>query len=59
MTLPRGRLRSGFFRYTNGYDTCTVEYETWFGDQATNLFKLLHFLELEWSPSEPYLNLVT
>ena len=41
-----------FFRYTKDYDICTVEYETWFEDPTTNLYKLFDFLQLGWSQSE-------
>jgi hypothetical protein len=46
-----------FFRYTNGYDTCTVEYETWFDEPSANLVKLLRFLELRWDQSQLDLDL--
>jgi hypothetical protein len=46
-----------FFRYTNGYDICTLEYETWFDEPSTNLGKLLNFLELRWDQTELDLDL--
>jgi len=47
-----------FFRYTNSYDFCTVEYETWFDDPSVNLEKLSKFLDLQWQQSETDLGLV-
>src|SRR5262249_31713476 len=46
-----------FFRYTNGHDICTLEYETWFDDPPTNLEKLRNFLDLRWDQTELDLDL--
>jgi hypothetical protein len=35
-----------FFRYTQGSEFCTIEYESWFEDPALNLAKLRNFLDL-------------
>jgi SAM-dependent methyltransferase len=41
-----------FFRYTQGLDYCTVEYETWFEDPSINVGRLQNFLDLHWEQSE-------
>lgn len=41
-----------FFRYARAYETCVVEYETWFGDALFNAAKLRSFLGLPWQQSE-------
>ena len=35
-----------FFRHSRKADICTIEYDEWFGDRATNLEKLQRFLGL-------------
>jgi hypothetical protein len=47
-----------FFRYTNGFEFCTVEYEEWFENPALNIEKLQKFLDLSWQQSEADLALV-
>ena len=47
-----------FFRYTNNLDFCTVEYEEWFNNPATNIEKLQKFLDVSWQQSEADLGLV-
>ena len=46
-----------FFRYTNRFDICTVEYEAWFDEPSTNLGKLRRFLNLHWDQTELDLDL--
>jgi hypothetical protein len=41
-----------FFRYTHGFDVCTIEYEGWFNDPLANFEKLRKFLDLRWQQSE-------
>jgi hypothetical protein len=36
-----------FFRYTKSAEICTIEYESWFDDPASNLAKLRNFLDLD------------
>jgi sulfotransferase family protein len=47
-----------FFRYTNKYDICTIEYEEWFRKPLANVEKLQKFLDLPWQQSEDDLALV-
>jgi hypothetical protein len=50
-----------FFRYTNNFDFCTVEYEEWFNNPAgpaANIEKLQKFLDVSWQQSEADLGLV-
>jgi hypothetical protein len=47
-----------FFRYESNFDSCTVEYEEWFNNPATNIEKLQKFLDLPWQQSEADLSLV-
>jgi hypothetical protein len=47
-----------FFRYTNKFDFCTVEYEAWFSNPSANIAKLQEFLDLPWQQSEADLALV-
>ena len=47
-----------FFRYTNKFDFCTVEYEAWFSNPSANIAKLQKFLDLPWQQSEADLALV-
>jgi hypothetical protein len=47
-----------FFRYTSNFDFCTVEYEDWFDNPASNIEKLRKFLDLPWQQSEADLSLV-
>jgi hypothetical protein len=47
-----------FFRYTSGFEFCTVEYEEWFENPALNIEKLQKFLDLSWQQSEADLALV-
>jgi glycosyltransferase involved in cell wall biosynthesis len=46
-----------FFRYTNRFAICTVEYERWFDEPSVNLTKLQNFLNLDWPHSDPDLDL--
>ena len=46
-----------FFRYTNRFAICTVEYERWFDDPSVNLTKFRNFLNLDWSHSDSDLDL--
>jgi len=41
-----------FFRYTNGFDICTIEYEGWLKDPLANFEKLRKFLDLRWQQNE-------
>src|SRR6516164_3403626 len=47
-----------FFRYTNNYVFCTIEYEEWFSRASVNAEKLQQFLDLPWQQSEADLALV-
>jgi hypothetical protein len=47
-----------FFRYTIGFEFCTVEYEEWFENPELNIEKLQKFLDLSWQQSEADLALV-
>jgi hypothetical protein len=47
-----------FFRYSGGFDVCTVEYEEWFRDPFANFERLRAFLDLQWQQSETDLGLV-
>src|SRR5215472_5275365 len=47
-----------FFRYTNKYDFCTIEYEEWFRKPLVNIEKLQQYLDLPWQQSEDDLALV-
>jgi hypothetical protein len=47
-----------FFRYTNKYDFCAIEYEEWFRKPLANVAKLQQFLDLPWQQSEDDLALV-
>ena len=47
-----------FFRYTNKYDFCTIEYEEWFSKPVVNVERLQQFLDLPWRQSEADLTLV-
>jgi len=47
-----------FFRYTNKYDFCAIEYEEWFSKPLANVEKLQQFLDLPWQQSEDDLALV-
>jgi hypothetical protein len=46
------------FRYANSLEMCTVEYEGWFGEPASNLEKLKQFLGLPWHQSETELGMM-
>jgi hypothetical protein len=46
------------FRHANSLDMCTVEYEGWFGEPASNLEKLREFLGLPWQQSESELGMM-
>jgi hypothetical protein len=46
------------FRYASSLDMCTVEYEGWFGEPASNLEKLKQFLGLPWQQSESELGMM-
>ena len=41
-----------FFRHARKAEICTIEYDEWFGDSATNLEKLRRFLALPGEPAE-------
>jgi hypothetical protein len=47
-----------FFRYANGLDFCTVEYDEWFDNPAANAEKLQKFLDLPCQQSESELGLI-
>jgi hypothetical protein len=47
-----------FFRYANGLDSCTVEYDGWFDNPEANIKKLQTFLDLPWQQSQADLALV-
>src|SRR6266446_2024854 len=47
-----------FYRYSNAFDVCTVEYERWFTDPFGNFEQLKKFLDVPWQQSESDLGLV-
>ena len=47
-----------FFRYANGLDFCTVEYDEWFDNPSANAERLRKFLDLPWQQSESELDLI-
>jgi len=47
-----------FYRYTNKYDFCTIEYEAWFSNPSVNIERLQRFLDLSWQQSESDLALL-
>ena len=47
-----------FYRYTNKYDFCTIEYEGWFSNPSVNIERLQNFLDLSWQQSESDLALL-
>jgi hypothetical protein len=47
-----------FFRYANGLEFCTVEYDEWFDNPSANAEKLRKFLDLPWQQSEADLDLI-
>jgi hypothetical protein len=47
-----------FFRYTNGFDICTIEYEGWLKDPLANFEKLRKFLDRRWQQNEFDLDLM-
>src|SRR5216683_2109328 len=47
-----------FFRYANGLEFCTVEYDEWFDNPSANAEKLRKFLDLPWQQSESELGLI-
>jgi hypothetical protein len=40
------------YRYTNGLDVCTIEYDGWLKEPLANFEKLRKFLDLRWQQSE-------
>jgi hypothetical protein len=47
-----------FFRYSECFDVCTVEYEEWFSNPLSNFERLRAFLDLQWQQSASDLDLV-
>jgi hypothetical protein len=47
-----------FFRYANGLDFCTVEYDDWFDNPSATAEKLRKSLDLPWQQSESELGLI-
>jgi hypothetical protein len=47
-----------FFRYSECFDVCTVEYEEWFSNPLSNFERLRAFLDLQWRQSAADLDLV-